>query len=98
ADRKVVRVRLEGSPPAAPAVDPAPQPASPSVLDTLDPAPIRSDERFNLQPKELVQVLGEHRGRPWLTQNCAAYSSDGKLAASGGHEGYHYVSARGRVH
>src|SRR5438045_3855656 len=35
----------------------------PSAMDGLDPAKIPPLERFDWQPKELVGVLGEHRGR-----------------------------------
>ena len=37
--------------------------AKPSPLDRLDPAQIPAAERFDWQPKELVAVLGSHRGR-----------------------------------
>ena len=37
--------------------------AKPSALDRLDPAQIPAEERFDWQPKELVAVLGSHRGR-----------------------------------
>jgi hypothetical protein len=36
-----------------------------SPLDRLDPARIPPEERFDWQPKELVAVLGSHRGRHW---------------------------------
>jgi WD40 repeat protein len=77
--RQVVRVSREGAGPTA-----AP-PASP--LDRLDPAAIPATERFDWQPKELVAVLGEHRGRHWDTIRTVACSPDGKLVASAGYDG-----------
>ena len=58
----------------------------PSPLDKLDPLAIPSLERFDWQPKELVAVLGEHRGRPWTPVNFAglSYSADGKTILSQG--------------
>jgi WD40 repeat protein len=56
----------------------------PSPLDKLDPATIPSLDRFEWQPKELVAVLGEHRGRYGYPVSCVAYSPDGKTIASGG--------------
>jgi WD40 repeat protein len=62
----------------------------PSPLDKLDPAKIPEDAKAawkaaGLQmPKELVAVLGEHRGRHGDPIRCAVYSPDGKLIASGG--------------
>jgi WD40 repeat protein len=57
-----------------------------SPLDRLDPAAIPALERFDWQPKELVAVLGEHRGRHGRPVMCVAFSPDGALAASGGHD------------
>jgi WD40 repeat protein len=62
-------------------------PPSPSPLDALDPAAIPAAERFDWQPKELVAVLGEHRGRHWNTIRTVACSLDGKLVASAGFDG-----------
>jgi WD40 repeat protein len=57
----------------------------PSTLDKLDAAHILPLERFpNWQPKELVAVLGEHRGRHAAPVSCVAVSTDGTLVASGG--------------
>lgn len=56
-----------------------------SPLDKLDPAHIPALERFPAwQPKELVGVIGEHRGRHGAAVTCVAFSPDGTLAASGG--------------
>jgi hypothetical protein len=46
--------------------------------------PIPSDERYEWQPKELVAVLGEHRGRHWGAVHTLAISTDGSTVASGG--------------
>jgi WD40 repeat protein len=56
----------------------------PSPLDRLDPAAIPTLDRFDWQPKELVAVLGEHRGRHGSPVSCVAYSPDGKSIVSGG--------------
>jgi WD40 repeat protein len=56
----------------------------PSPLDKLDAAAIPDVERFSWQPKELVAVIGEHRGRQGGPVTCVAASADGNLAASGG--------------
>jgi WD40 repeat protein len=61
--------------------------AMPSPLDKLDPAAIPAIERFDWQPKELVAILGEHRGRQGSVAQSVAYSPDGKLLASGGGDG-----------
>jgi WD40 repeat protein len=61
-----------------------PPPAAPSPLDRLDPAAIPAAERFDGQPKELVAVLGEHRGRCWQVIRSLACSPDGKLVAAAG--------------
>jgi WD40 repeat protein len=60
----------------------------PSPLDRLDPRSIPELERFKWQPKELVAVLGEHRGRHGYPVTCVAYSKDGKLIVSGGSNGH----------
>src|SRR5262249_51716018 len=56
----------------------------PSPLDRLDAGAIPGEERFDWQPKELVAVLGSHRGRHWGGIESAAYSPDGKQIASAG--------------
>jgi WD40 repeat protein len=56
----------------------------PSPLDKLDAAAIPALERLDGQPKELVAVLGEHRGRHGYPVSCVAYSPDGKTVVSGG--------------
>jgi WD40 repeat protein len=55
-----------------------------SPLDALSPRNIPALERFDWQPKELVGILGEHRGRHGSPVTCITYSPDGKLVASGG--------------
>ena len=60
----------------------------PAPLDRLDRRSIPELERFKWQPKELVAVLGEHRGRHGSPVNCIAYSRDGKLIVSGGSNGH----------
>ena len=44
-------------------------------------------DRFDWQPKELVAVLGEHRGRHGNAVTCVTYSPDGKTVVSGGANG-----------
>jgi WD40 repeat protein len=56
----------------------------PSPLDRLDRTTIPPLEKFDWQPKELVGVLGEHRGRHGAAVASVAFSSDGSLIASGG--------------
>ncbi|HEY7311962.1 MAG TPA: WD40 domain-containing protein [Gemmataceae bacterium] len=77
------RLKYPGTPLAARASGLLSQLRSP--LDKLDPANIPPLERFpSWQPKELVGVVGEHRGRHAAPVSCAAFSSDGTMAASGG--------------
>jgi WD40 repeat protein len=59
----------------------------PSPLDKLDPKRIPSLERFAWQPKELVAILGEHRGRQGAYPYAVALSPNGKLVVSGGSNG-----------
>ena len=61
--------------------------ASPSPLDKLSASAIPKLERFDWQPKELVAVLGEHRGRQGAHAYSVAFSIDGKMVASGGGNG-----------
>src|SRR5262249_46845423 len=57
-----------------------------SALDRLDPSAIPTEERAAGQPRDLVGLLGSHRGRHWGHVFCLAYSPDGKGLASGGEE------------
>src|SRR5262249_4499905 len=66
-------------------------PPPPGPLDHLDPANIPAHERFPWQPKELVAVLGEHRGRQWSSLIGVAFSANGKLVASCGGDNHIYV-------
>jgi WD40 repeat protein len=59
----------------------------PSPLDKLDPQRIPPLERFPEQPKELVAILGEHRGRQGTVPSAVAFSPNGKLVVSGGGSG-----------
>jgi WD40 repeat protein len=56
----------------------------PSPLDRLDPAQIPALERFDWQPRELVAVIGEHRGRQGAPVRGVALSPDGTIAFSVG--------------
>jgi WD40 repeat protein len=56
----------------------------PSPLDRLGAASIPAPERFDWQPKELVAVVGEHRGRHGGYVHRVAYCPDGKTVVSGG--------------
>src|SRR5215469_12017804 len=60
---------------------------SSSPLDRLNPKNIPALERFDWQPKELVAVLGEHRGRQGASAMAVAFSPDGKVLASAGANG-----------
>jgi WD40 repeat protein len=56
----------------------------PSPLDALDAKNIPAQERLAWLPKEVVAVLGEHRGRHWGGVRSLAVSLDGKLIAAAG--------------
>jgi WD40 repeat protein len=89
ADREQLRIDVDAfrrrHPGAAEAMEAAALQAKlPSPLDNLDPKHIPAQERFDGQPKELVAVLGELRGRHGGAVGCVAYSRDGKWVASGG--------------
>jgi WD40 repeat protein len=56
----------------------------PSPLDKLSPKAIPAVERYDWQPKELVAVLGEHRGRMGAAAECLVFGPDGKFIVSGG--------------
>jgi WD40 repeat protein len=51
----------------------------PSPLDKLDRDQIPKEERMPWLPKEVVAVLGEHRGRHWAQVDRVGVSPDGKL-------------------
>src|SRR5262249_3900109 len=74
-----------GAPLARPSDDKAPE--KPSPLDALDPRQVPAEERFDLQPKGLVAVLGSHRGRHWGEVTAVAFRPDGKQIASSGFDG-----------
>lgn len=57
----------------------------PSPLDKLDPAKIPPLEKFDWQSKDLVAVLGDHRGHQGHMVYCVAFSPNGKFVASGGY-------------
>jgi len=59
----------------------------PSPLDKLDPKKIPELDRFTWQPKELVAVLGEHRGRHAGGSSAVVVTPDGKTVISGGVDG-----------
>jgi WD40 repeat protein/serine/threonine protein kinase len=73
-------VQTADTKPAGPAMPRLP------VLDQLQASDIPATERFPWQPRELVAVLGEHRQRHWDTIRTVAFSLDGKLIASAGHD------------
>jgi WD40 repeat protein len=56
----------------------------PSPLDKLDASTIPALEKFSWQPKELVGVLGEHRGRHGNVVAAVAVSPDNSMIASAG--------------
>jgi WD40 repeat protein len=62
----------------------------PSPLDKLDAGKIPPLERFDWQPKELVAVLHEHRGRHGSRVYTVNVTPDGKLLAVGCADGLVY--------
>jgi WD40 repeat protein len=56
----------------------------PSPLDALSKESIPEEQRFSWHPKEVVAVLGDHRGRQAGTVMCIVFSPDGKRIISGG--------------
>jgi WD40 repeat protein len=56
----------------------------PSPLDRLSATTIPALEKFDWQPKDLVGILGEHRGRHGNPVAGVAFSSDNSFIASGG--------------
>jgi WD40 repeat protein len=77
-----LRGRFAGTPQALKAAELMRQ--LPSPLDRLDPSKIKPLEVFEWQPKELVAVLGEHRGRQGAPATCVTYTPDRKMLISGG--------------
>ena len=55
-----------------------------SALDRMDAKTIADLEKFDWQPKELVGILGEHRGRHAGAITSIVFSSDNKYIVSGG--------------
>src|SRR5208337_1552326 len=56
-----------------------------SPLDALDPKKVTADDRFVAgSPSGLVAVIGDQRLRHWGKARSVAFSTDGKLVASGG--------------
>jgi WD40 repeat protein len=64
-----------------------------SPLDKLDPKKIPELDRFDWQPKELVAVLGEHRGRHAGGSSALVVTPDGKTVVSGGGGGIRVFDA-----
>jgi WD40 repeat protein len=64
--------------------EPPPRGTRLTALDHLKYEDIPPQERFDWQPKGLVAVFGEHRGRHWEVVTGMAWSPDGKLVASYG--------------
>jgi len=56
-------------------------------LDALDAKAIPPAEQFPWQPKELVAVIGRHRGHTWGSLQTLAASPDGQYIAGGGADG-----------
>lgn len=90
-DKVVVRVVLDPTtvasntgPKVSPKVEPRHLNPSISSLDKLDSKLIPEAERFPWQPKELVAVLGEQRGRHWGRIHNLSFSADGKTIVSVG--------------
>jgi WD40 repeat protein len=65
----------------------------PSTLDRLDPRKIPELDRFGWQPRELVAVLGEHRGRHAGGVSGLVITPDGKTVISGGSGGIRVFDA-----
>ena len=60
--------------------------ATSNSLGMLEQSKIPIVERFAWQPRELVAVWGEHRGRHWGSISAAVVSPDGKFIVSGGED------------
>ncbi len=76
------RQEYSGTPPAVKAA--AMLARLPSPLDQLEAAQIPELERFDWQPRDLVAVLQEHRGRHGAAVNTVAVTPDGQRIISGG--------------
>ena len=59
-----------------------------SDLDKYDSKNISPLEKFAWQPKELVAVFGEHRGRQGGAVTSVVYSRNGKMIVSGSNNGF----------
>lgn len=82
-DGKVEEVELKPGDKFEVVENPGGVPAAATPL-ALDPGKIPEAERFPWQPKELVAVLGEHRGRHWGTVQQVLWDPQGKFVASVG--------------
>ena len=60
----------------------------PSPLDVYDADNINPLEKFPWQPRELVAIFGEHRGRQAGAVTSVAYSRNGKVLVSGSANGH----------
>jgi WD40 repeat protein/serine/threonine protein kinase len=64
-----------------------PEPPEVGPLERLRYEDIAEENRLPWQPKELVQVLADHRGRHWAGVLSAAFSPDGEVVASASDDG-----------
>jgi serine/threonine-protein kinase len=84
----IIGLRLGGST-MNPAEKNAASPAASGMnanLARLQAAVIANTERFGWQPKELVAIVGTHRGGHWGAVGAVAVNPNGDLVASGGED------------